>query len=92
VWKALYLQYDTAANNRYTLFYEALSTFCFGGANRKCQVNSLAIIAELIQSMKERCDNKLLNDIVSDYCKNFLKFNIMEVGYIRTMNVILSLL
>lgn len=44
VWKALYLQHDTAAPNRYSLFYEALSTFCFGGSNRKCQNNSLAIL------------------------------------------------
>jgi hypothetical protein len=61
VWKALYLQHDTAAPNRFALFYEALSTFCFGGSNRKSQNNSLAILNELFVCMKERNDNQLLH-------------------------------
>ncbi len=45
MWKTLYLQYDVTENNRYQLFYEALSTFCFGGVNRRAQSNSLQIIS-----------------------------------------------
>ena len=41
--------------------------------------------------MKNRADNKLLIESVNDFCRNFLKFNIMETDYIRTMNTVLSM-
>lgn len=59
--KALYLQYNTALSNRYTIFYESLSSFFFGGANRKAIVNGLAILSDLMKSMRDRQDNALLS-------------------------------
>lgn len=40
--------------------------------------------------MKERSDNQLLLLASEDFARNFLKFNIMEVSYVRTMNTLLS--
>lgn len=41
--------------------------------------------------MRDRQDNALLSDIIADYSKNFIKFNIMEVEYIKTMNTVLEM-